>query len=197
MRSRVATLTARIQSLWTRLHRAKELLRVPLRRAGQHGGVQRVGFGYRVWAWLGWDIVLACAGSGGVMRGQTTTRAACMQAVVAHRGASGGRLVRALARRPGPGSTTLSRQDEGSSRHAAAQQAPETYPRLLRVAAFTYMTSGGESTAACSTGMTFRTWTAHAQWRFKQAFSFRFKHAFALAQFKYTPYPERILNSHL
>jgi hypothetical protein len=60
MRSRVATLTARIQSLWTRLHRAKELLRVPLRRAGQHGGVQRVGFGYRVWAWLGWDIVLAC-----------------------------------------------------------------------------------------------------------------------------------------
>lgn len=60
MRSGVATLTAGVQCLWTCLHCAQELLRVPLRRAGEHGGVQRVGFCHRIWVGLGRDMVLAC-----------------------------------------------------------------------------------------------------------------------------------------
>ena len=64
VRCGVPALTARVQCLWARLHRAQELLRVPLRRAGEHGGVQRVGRGHRGVDGLGGYVMLACGGTG-------------------------------------------------------------------------------------------------------------------------------------
>jgi hypothetical protein len=167
MRCGVATLTARIQCLWTRLHRAQELLRVSLRRAGQHGGVQRVGFGHRVWGWLGWDVVLAC------QRGSDARSDDDPGSVHAGSGCTPWGQRRSSSARGGPAARprfhhSVETGRRRPSRHAAAML-NLNLPAVVPGCRFQLHDVWGASTAACSPGVTFRTWAANAQRRLKEA----------------------------
>ena len=155
MRSGVATLTARIQCLWTRLHRAQELLRVSLRRAGQHGGVQRVGFGHRVWGWLGWDVVLAC------QRGSDARSDDDPGSVHAGSGCTPWGQRRSSSARGGPAARPRFHHSVDRERDIKDIRA------VASGCSFHLHDVWEASTAACSPGLTFRTWAANAQRRLK------------------------------